>query len=145
MNVDELMSTNLITVSEDTTLADVRTRLETHKVHHVLVREDGGRIVGILSARDVARNLSPFLGKLSEQARDRDTLRTRAHQVMTHGVVTVAQGTLIRDAAKRILENNVSSVGVHDPRGQVVGIVTWRDLIRALAAEPEPTPEPGEA
>jgi len=127
------MSSSLVTVDEDTSLEDVQRLLDRHDIHHVLVRQDDGRVVGIITDREVLQYSSPFIGKLAERGRDRRTLSLRAHQVMTHGVHSVGPDSTLRAGADVLLEKKVSCLGVHDKTGNVVGIFTWRDLLAAMA------------
>ena len=126
------MTTNLVTVDEDTSLEKIQRLLDQNHIHHLLVRQDDERIVGIITDRDALRFTSPFIGQLAEQGRDRRTLELRAHQIMTHGVYSVALEATLRDAADAILDRGISCVGVHDTTGNIVGIITWRDLLRAM-------------
>ena len=54
----------------------------------------------------------------------------RAHQIMTHGVITVTPDTTIAEAAARMLENHISGLPVVDATGKLVGIVSDGDFIR---------------
>ena len=136
MRVRDVMSTELFTVDEDTPLAEVQRKLDRHDIHHLLVRQDDGRIVGIITDRDVLQYRSPFVGKLAERDRDRRTLELRAHQVMTHGVFSVGHDATLRDAADAILDRKISCVGVLGEDGVIAGILTWRDLLSAMV-DPE--------
>ncbi len=54
----------------------------------------------------------------------------RAQEVMSSPVVTVLAGTTIREAARLLLDSNVTAVPVVDPTGRLVGIVSEVDLLR---------------
>ena len=54
MKVSELMSVGVQTVSPGTPAANARERMRTKQIHHLLVKEKDA-IVGVLSARDLAR------------------------------------------------------------------------------------------
>jgi len=62
--VGDIMSQPVHTVRSDENLEAARKALETLHVHHLLV-ENKGQIVGIVSDRDVLRNLSPYAGGIS--------------------------------------------------------------------------------
>jgi acetoin utilization protein AcuB len=55
---------------------------------------------------------------------------------MTHDVVTVQAGANIRDAAKIMLEHDVSGLPVLDGDA-MVGMITESDIFRALIEAPE--------
>jgi CBS domain-containing protein len=54
----------------------------------------------------------------------------RAHQVMTHNVITVTPETSIADAANVMLTNRISGLPVLDRSGALVGIVSEGDFLR---------------
>lgn len=54
----------------------------------------------------------------------------RAHHIMTRKVIRIAPGDSITDAAKLMLHHHVSGLPVVDLKGELVGIVTERDLLR---------------
>lgn len=54
----------------------------------------------------------------------------RAHQIMTHDVITVTPDTTVSDAAARMLDNHISGLPVVDDTGKLVGIVSDGDFMR---------------
>lgn len=53
--------------------------------------------------------------------------------VMSSDVVSVAPDSTLEAAARRMAEHNVGSAAVLDPGGKLVGILTERDVLRAVA------------
>lgn len=132
MRIDAVMTTNLITVGPDDTLGEVREVFDTHRFHHLLVVEHA-RVTGIISDRDLLKHLSPFVGKISERAQDAFTLQRKVHQVMSRNVVTVRADTEVAAATRTMLEHGVSCLPVLDEHQRPIGVVTWRDLLKAVA------------
>ncbi len=56
----------------------------------------------------------------------------KVKQVMTKKVLTIPAGTTIRDAARVLVEKGISGAPVVDAHGTVIGIVSEKDLFRAL-------------
>ncbi|HIE96019.1 MAG TPA: CBS domain-containing protein [Planctomycetes bacterium] len=133
MNIDQIMTREIIKVGMDDDVRTVRDLFDEHRFHHLLVVE-GGRLVGVISDRDLLRNASPFIGKLSERAQDTERLDRRVHQIMTRKPVTISGEMNVEDAAQMMLEHGVSCLPVAMEDGHVIGIVTWRDLLRSLHA-----------
>ncbi|RIK66664.1 MAG: CBS domain-containing protein [Planctomycetota bacterium] len=131
MIVDHIMSRNIVTIGMDDSLEYAQALFDEHGFHHLLVVQRG-RLVGIISDRDLLRNLSPFINNLAERTQDAATLKRRIHQVMTRSLVTVTRETPIADAAWELLESGVSCLPVIDDRSVPIGIVSWRDLLRAV-------------
>ncbi|HVT90997.1 MAG TPA: CBS domain-containing protein [Tepidisphaeraceae bacterium] len=131
----QIMTRHIVTVSPDDSLHAIRDLFESHHFHHVLVVENG-KLVGVISDRDVLRNLSPFVGNsFSERRQDVATLNRRAHQIMSRHLITASDETLLNDAVQMILDKDISCLPVVTENMHPLGIVTWHDFLRALAAD----------
>lgn len=133
MTVAGIMSRDVVTVAPDTTLMEVRRRLHEGQFHHMLVVEDDA-LTGVISDRDLLRSLSPFLDTYSEEQRDVQTLSLPAQEIMRTNPVTVAPETEVEEAARLLLEHNISSLPVVE-EGALVGIVTTKDLLQHYTNE----------
>lgn len=131
MNVSDIMTTGVFKISMDDTVRKVRQLFARKKFHHLLVVENL-KLIGVISDRDLLKNLSPFIEKMAERPQDLATLDRRVHQIMTRKPVTVSSQMAIKTAAKIMLDHNVSCLPVVDEDGQPVGILTWRDMLRGL-------------
>jgi acetoin utilization protein AcuB len=129
MSVSAIMSRPVVTVSMDDTLERVRHLFEEERFHHVVVVEDGA-VVGVVSDRDLLRNISPFAGRFAERAQDAASLQRKVHQVMTRRLVSIRPDAPISKAAEIMLLQRVSCLPVLDQAGACVGIVTLRDILR---------------
>ncbi|ADZ89937.1 CBS domain-containing protein [Marinomonas mediterranea] len=128
MLVQDVMVKEVVCVEMDARLPEVKTLLQNRGFHHLPVVEQG-KLVGIISDRDILRLVSPFVGKVNEQTRDLDTLNRAAHQVMTRQPITVKANAEVSDVVNWMLKVSISCVPVIDDDEAVIGIVTWRDLI----------------
>jgi acetoin utilization protein AcuB len=135
LRVAEIMSREIVTVLADDDLLTARALFDRHKFHHLMVTENG-RLIGVISDRDLLRNLSPFVGRLSERSQDIRTLYRRVHQMMTRAPVTVTSDALVTDAVNLMLSSKISCLPVVSFDGRPVGIVTIRGVLRALVPEP---------
>ena len=129
--VSAIMTSRVVTVEMDDSLQVIQDIFRQVKYHHLVV-VDEGKIVGIISDRDFFKAISPFVGTLSETNRDRATLEKRAHQIMSHYHVTLRRSCSIEKAAKMMLDQGVSCLPVTSSEGTVEGILTWKDLVKAL-------------
>jgi acetoin utilization protein AcuB len=131
--VAELMTREVVTVGLDDDLRTLRDKFQRFGFHHLLVVENG-RLLGVISDRDVLKALSPFIGTLSEQERDVATLARRAHRIMTARLITIAPEATVREAADLLVQHGISCLPVVAPDGAVAGILTWKDILRWLAS-----------
>ena len=129
MRVEALMTHSPITVGMDATLESILDIFNTNSIHHLIVIENH-KVAGIISDRDVLRAISPFAGTNAETRRDAFTLHKKAHQVMSRKVISVTEGDDIKTAAMLILDNNISCLPVLGKLNKLIGILSWRDLMR---------------
>jgi acetoin utilization protein AcuB len=132
MNIDQIMTRRLVTVEMDDKLSVIKDIFDHLKFHHVLVVEHK-RLVGVVSDRDLLKAISPGVGTRTETTRDTATLTKRAHQVMTRTPVTLHPGATLADAIGLFNAHRVSCIPVVDNDFKPVGIVSWRDILKALA------------
>jgi acetoin utilization protein AcuB len=129
--VESIMTRPVVSISMDVELQRARELMEQRHVHHLPVVHRG-KLVGIVSDRDVLRAISPFADKLAERAQDAETLHAKVHQVMSRKLVTAKPSQTIQDAAALMLDAGVSCLPIVTAEGALVGIVTLRDLTRLL-------------
>ncbi len=127
--VQDIMTQLVVRVNADDPLRVVRHKLTQGNFHHVPVMEEN-ELIGIISDRDVLGALSPYLESPSERMRDSRTLDRRAHQIMTPQPFAILPDGTVEAAAEMLLALNVSGLPVVDSKGSLVGIVTWRDVVK---------------
>lgn len=108
----------LFSVSPGITVKEACSVLSEHDVGAVAVVE-GGRLVGILSERDVIRRCI---------ASDRMTAETRVSEVMTPDPVTVRPTASLADAQTRMLEGRFRHLPVVDSADTPIGMLSMRDI-----------------
>ena len=134
MLVKAYMTTKLVTVEMDDTLAVVREIFDNTGFHHLLVVERG-EVVGVLSDRDLLRHLSPYVGTAAETTRDAATLHKHVHQIMTRRPVTLTPDSELGEVLDKFRQKDVTCLPVVDPHSnRVVGIVTWRDMLKLMSS-----------
>lgn len=131
MTVKKIMSPSVITVDMDDDLNSVRELFDEHKFHHLLVT-DNGKLIGVISDRDILKTVSPYVGTPAETTHDTATLNKRAHQIMTRKPITVGPDTKILDAVELFNHKGISCLPVVDDQSKPVGIVTWRDILKTI-------------
>ena len=131
MSVERIMSTRLVTVGMDDSLTVVKEIFDNINIHHLLVVEEG-KLHGVISDRDMLKALSPNIGTSVETNRDTITLNKKVHQIMTSEPVTLAPDAEISDAIQIFKNHDISCIPVVDDKNRPVGIISWRDIIKAL-------------
>ena len=131
MQLQQLMSRRLVTVELDDTLETVKEIFDKLKVHHVLVVETA-QLIGVVSDRDLWKALSPYINSIVETARDVATLHKRVHHVMSRKPLTLQADAPVSAAIEVMLAHRISCVPVVDGDNVPVGIVSWRDILKAV-------------
>jgi len=136
MELSEIMTTQVATIGMDDTLSTIRKIFEEVLFHHLLVLSDDHEVVGVISDRDLLKQLSPYLNTASEQERDLHTLNKKAHQIMSRKLISASPTTTVKEAAMLLMEHSISCVPVLAEDKLLVGIVTWKDILRFFLKNP---------
>ena len=122
----EIVNPSFITVAPEDTLGEVAERMNRQNVGAVVVK-DFGRLIGILTERDLLRAMAARV----------HTSDARVRQWMTADPVTAAAEMPLDDAAQVMLDNGFRHLPVVDGEN-VLGIVSLR---RVLGGRRQPAPE----
>ncbi len=131
MKIEDIMTTRVVSADIDDTLDKIRDVFKHVKFHHILILENQ-KLVGVISDRDLLKEFSPYLDTDYATKRELSALSKRAHQVMTRKLVTITPEKRIQVAARIFVKEGISCLPVVDKEGQVVGIVTWRDIMQTV-------------
>jgi acetoin utilization protein AcuB len=141
MNVRDAMTPEPLTVNPDTSLRVAKDLMRTKGINHLPVVDETGRLVGILTDRDVKHAV--FLPALAEHLGwdQRRYKALRVREVMTWSAVTTAPDTPLGQAAAIMFQRRIGSLPVLEA-GRVVGILTETDVLAGLRNEQTIEAEP---
>jgi acetoin utilization protein AcuB len=128
------MSSKIVTVEMDDTLKVVKDIFDHTQFHHLLVIDDN-KLCGIISDRDLLKTLSPNLGTLAESIHDSSSLSKKAHQIMTRHPEVISNKASINEAVILFNKHKLSCFPVVNEKHNPVGILSWRDIFKALERE----------
>lgn len=131
MSINQIMSTRVVSVQMDDTLATAKQIFDNTNFHHLLV-VDKHKLVGVVSDRDILKQLSPFIDTPREQSRDTATLNRKIHQIMSRNLVVMSANDPIAKAVALFNQHTLSCIPVVNEEYKPVGIVSWRDVMRYL-------------
>ncbi|MEH0421191.1 CBS domain-containing protein [Streptomyces sp. B21-083] len=117
MNVKEIMTAPVVTVTEDTPVPEIAAVLHGRRISAVPVLDAGGAVVGLVSEYDLL-------------ARSGGT----AAQVMTRTVISVTEDTDVDDVRHLLVERRIRRVPVL-AAGRLVGIISRSDVVALLTTE----------
>ncbi len=133
MKIDSLMTKSLITLNLDDDLNKAREIFNHHNIHHILVLNDDDELAGVITDRDLFKNLSPTIGTRNESHKDVALSQKKIHQIMARDLVCGQPELSINEAVLLFHDNHVSCLPIIDKHNKPVGILTWRDILKIIA------------
>jgi CBS domain-containing protein len=112
--------TAVATVTQTTTVTGLLAELATHNIGATVVIGPDGELAGIVSERDVVRQL---------QQHGPELLRWPVRDIMSSIMVTCTPGDLVDDLSALMTNNRVRHVPVLD-NGRLAGIVSIGDVVK---------------
>ncbi len=150
MTIEKIMTKAVVTVAMNDPLSVIHDIFENTSFHHLVVVESG-KVVGIISDRDLFKALSPNLGTVAESVKDTATLNKKAHQIMSRQVIALAPSASIYQAIALFNCHDISCIPIVEGMSttqdkindsiddecdeKLVGILSWRDIFKALEAQ----------
>jgi acetoin utilization protein AcuB len=131
MRVGDLMTAKPITVAPATPMLEARQRMVEERIRHLVVVEDD-HVAGIVTDRDIRLNLPSPATSLSVWEINFLLARLTVGSVMTSTVLVVEPDRPIAEAARIMIDHKIGALPVVDD-GQLVGILTESDFVRAMA------------
>jgi IMP dehydrogenase len=112
------MVVNPITIAPDAPLAEAQARMDRHRISGIPVTEKDGRLVGILTHRDVRFAENP---------------RQPVSELMTHeNLATVRAGVRQEEARRLLHQRRIEKLLVVDDDYRCVGLITVKDIEKAV-------------
>ena len=127
ITVEDIMTRHPKTLSESDSLADARRLMTEYEIRHVPVLGDGGKLVGLVTLRDVLAASSSVMDE-SEDQRSVHDAHIPLSDVMTNTLDLVAPGAGLRDTAMLMRNHRHGCLPVMDNE-QLVGIITDTDFV----------------
>ena len=124
VEVGDLMTPQPTTVPPDTPVSEAWRTMTERRFRHMPVVKDGGRLVGIVTQRDLL-----VAARVSGQRSDLDD-DCPVSELMNREVDTVRPECCAAEAARHMLRTKRSCLPVVDETGTLVGILTEADYMR---------------
>jgi CBS domain-containing protein len=125
--VSTIMTSELITVPDDTPLKKLKNMFKRKGVHHILVEDADRQLLGVVSTEDFVRS-AHFPVKEEELL---------ARHIMTATPTTVKKETTIHEVLELFLDNYFRCLPVLDQTNRLAGIVTPYDVMALMAGRVE--------
>ena len=128
--VREFMTTSLVTLEPESFMEEAILLEMRRKIRHIPI-VDNGKLVGIVTDRDIKRAMPSLLTGTDRETHERVMKGTKVSQIMTKSPLTTSPDTPLKDAVKVLCDRKFGALPVVQG-GAVVGILTETDLLRAF-------------
>ncbi len=115
----------VVTVPPGTTVAKAAETLSTRKIGALIVSSDGKRVAGILSERDIVRELG---------RRGTACLSDTVDTIMTARIVSCARGDLTDEVLQKMTDGRFRHMPVMEG-DEMVGLISIGDVVKARLME----------
>ena len=104
-----------ITITKDHTVGDALALMQENKIGGIPVVDAGGRLIGIVTNRDL---------------RFQRDMERRIDDVMTRDGLVTTHSSQLEHAAEVLLNNKIEKLPVIDDNGKLVGLLTYKDITK---------------
>ncbi len=105
-----------ITLTKDKNVAHAKSLMSKYKIGGIPVINDSGELIGIITNRDLR----------FENNNDRPI----AEVMTSENLVTAKEGTSLKQAERILQDHKIEKLPVVNPQGKLVGLITYRDIIK---------------
>ncbi|HVZ88264.1 MAG TPA: CBS domain-containing protein [Polyangia bacterium] len=133
LRVDDFMSGVPVTASVDDTISVVVDRMSRHGIRHIPVIDGEQRVIGMVSDRDVRTAVGGPLHAVSAREAIARMDSTYVTEIMTREPSTLPTGCPLSQAAAFFADHKVGALPIVDSRARLVGLISYADVLRAIA------------
>ncbi|SIS84281.1 CBS domain-containing protein [Thalassolituus maritimus] len=119
----DIMTRNVITIRQETTIRDAYQLMREHDIHHLPVIDEHDNLQALVSDRRILRALA------EQRSVEHDSVMT----VAARPVYCTAESTDIRQTARLLTEYHIGALLVLNNKEQLTGIITRSDLLHLLS------------
>ena len=122
--IRDVMSKQLVSMDADSNAFQAAKKMSEKNISAIVIT-DSGKIVGILTERDLIKQVC---------AADLQASKTPVASIMSAPLIAIDKDSAVEKAAEIMIKNKVRHLGVRDSSSnhQIIGIISSRDLIRLL-------------
>ena len=142
-SIDAIMSTDLVTLTPEATVADARGLMHTNRIHHLPVVDGDGKLVGLVTLTNVLAATDSFLRDPENRIHANELM---VKDIMVTDIATIDEHASLRQAAMFIEKHKIGCLPIVT-KGELRGIITDTDFVGVainlleLAEETEPDEE----
>ena len=116
---------DIVRIRANSKIADAANTMTSNKIGALLVEDDGGAIVGILSERDIVRGMGPHGADLKDVA---------VSELMTKNLIRCSSADSVNEAMAMMTDRRIRHLPVFDG-DELVGFISIGDLVKCRIME----------
>ncbi|MAP79549.1 MAG: IMP dehydrogenase [Aequorivita sp.] len=105
-----------VTLQKDNTVGDAQNTMREYSIGGIPITDANGTLIGIVTNRDLRF--------------EKDLKRSLSEVMTTENLVTVAQGTSLKEAELILQKNKIEKLPVVSDDGKLLGLITFRDITK---------------
>ncbi|HNV68594.1 MAG TPA: HutP family protein [Candidatus Ozemobacteraceae bacterium] len=121
LRVKDIMDPHPVVVTADQTIFGLKEIMILRQPECILVVDKANRLVGMLTSAHVAGAMG---------------IEDRVDSIMVHNCTIIRDTELVRDAAARLSASDFEALPVLDASDHIVGVVSYKDIVKDLVDEP---------
>jgi acetoin utilization protein AcuB len=134
MYISEYMTKDPLKINPDLTISQAREILDSKHFRHLPVVDDNGRLLGIITDRDIRSAYPSSLAPDEERKRTLEqTTITPVGSIMSRVLSTLSPDATLDDALLFFRKHIVGAIPITDKENKLVGIFSIRDMIKAYS------------
>ncbi len=131
MKIKQYMSKDVITVSPETSVTEAVTKMESHQIHNLPVTSNG-QFVGLITQDIIDAKSASDATSLSVYELNYILSQANVEKFMDKQAATATTEWMVEEAAEYMRKNNLRVLPIVDENKVVQGIVTYKDIFKAL-------------
>ncbi|MEM4944220.1 MAG: CBS domain-containing protein [Saccharolobus sp.] len=121
MEVGSLISKKPVVAKPNLSIKDVAKIMKSENISSVIIVDDNERPLGIVTEKDIVRSVA-----------DDVPVDSPVSNIMTRGLITITPDKDVTEALLIMYQNNIRHLAVIENDGKLVGVLSIRDVAKAL-------------
>ena len=105
-----------VTLQKSATVGDAQNTMREYSIGGIPITDEAGKLIGIVTNRDLRF--------------EKNATRPLSEVMTSENLVTVAQGTSLKEAEIILQENKIEKLPVVNDKGMLLGLITFRDITK---------------
>ncbi|QLE84361.1 MULTISPECIES: CBS domain-containing protein [Shewanella] len=134
MKVSDIMSGEVVSISDMATIKDAHLLMQNRSVRHLpVISETSGKLVGVLTHKKMIATVINMLNQYGAGALDRKERKTFVHDIMDSDFQKLTVDEPLAIVAQYFINNKLGCLPVIDDEHNVIGIITSSDFVKLCA------------